>query len=517
MEPSIPLPTSASITSLTPLTADSNNHDEEMNNKTATTNNNNNTAINSLGKITQNIQKSMTTYVCYCNPYHQVSSNQELSKCQIFVMKYKKIFYSFFALSCGLLSFIILWSEMVLSTSLHSPIGILIGAYSTSTSSEQFQQQHASSSFIQLITLVTLAYMSFCTFWSLFRLNLGWAYTLQPYQSTASALIFNGQYLSRLQFSLGYNFLLTLNAPQLDLTSFKALMSNITLIPVFGTSFIVFVPILMILIAMSTLLNIFPRLLRLLGIETEDMVGEPLCCKKSNNTTNNETNNNNISIEGNLSGEDLQKFESGRMLVKNDLRQMNLVSLMKPNQDGRSISPIHTSPSKTPLGKFSKINATSSSSSSVQIRNKEDDDIFDRYNTTNTNNNIYKNNKSSSLLYGNNNNDDDDDDLNRRIDDDIEDGGFSSNNNNTNNTQINSKKQINTTSSLFSNFTNTLKKPSTDYQPVLGHSSNINTITNNNISNPLHSNNNNLKTGKNSAFLISDDDDDDAFGGGRYT
>ena len=40
----------------------------------------------------------------------------------------------------------------------------------------------------------------------------GWKYKLEgPQQSSPFSLIFNGQYLSRLQFTIGYNFLLLLN------------------------------------------------------------------------------------------------------------------------------------------------------------------------------------------------------------------------------------------------------------------------------------------------------------------
>jgi hypothetical protein len=129
--------------------------------------------------------------------------------CQIinYLSRWKSLFYKFISVSTGSLSIIILWSEMALSTPLHSPIGSLIGAYSTNRDSS------VNSAFIQFVCFFTLAYMSLCTYWSLFQLNLGWAYTLQgPQLSPPSSLIFNGQYFSRLQFPLGYNFLLTLNA-----------------------------------------------------------------------------------------------------------------------------------------------------------------------------------------------------------------------------------------------------------------------------------------------------------------
>lgn len=68
---------------------------------------------------------------------------------------------------------------------------------------------------VQAISFGYLFYMSLCTFWSLFKINLGWTFTLQgPHQSPSTSLLFNATYLSRLQFSLGYNFLLFLNSKQ---------------------------------------------------------------------------------------------------------------------------------------------------------------------------------------------------------------------------------------------------------------------------------------------------------------
>jgi len=107
---------------------------------------------------------------------------------------------------CALASAVILWSELVMTTQLHSPIGIIIGSYDKNPEKDNII-------LVQAVSFLALSYMSICTYWSLFRINLGWSYTLQgPQLSPPSSLIFNGEYFSRLQFSLGYNFLLILNA-----------------------------------------------------------------------------------------------------------------------------------------------------------------------------------------------------------------------------------------------------------------------------------------------------------------
>lgn len=110
------------------------------------------------------------------------------------------------AVVCGLMSVLILWSEMLMSSQMHSPIGLMMTAYDYQTSS---------SVMVQGVSFVALMYMSMCTYWPLFRINIGWTYKLQgPQQSSPFSLIFNAEYLSRLQFTIGYNFLMYLNVPK---------------------------------------------------------------------------------------------------------------------------------------------------------------------------------------------------------------------------------------------------------------------------------------------------------------
>jgi hypothetical protein len=105
---------------------------------------------------------------------------------------------------CGFGSLLIFYSELGMTFGVESPIGATIIALSSSG---------AGIFPIQLVSFLFLAYMSLCTFWSLFKMNLGWSYTLHgPHQSPASSLLFNANYMSRLQFPLGYNFLLFLNS-----------------------------------------------------------------------------------------------------------------------------------------------------------------------------------------------------------------------------------------------------------------------------------------------------------------
>jgi hypothetical protein len=215
--------------------------------------------------------------------------------------KFMKHLCRFASVVCVVLSGLILWSEMVMSTTMHSPFGILMGAYSTNPVKGSVMPQ--------AVSFLALVYMSICMYWSLFNLNLGWAFTLQgPQQSPPSSLIFNGEYFSRLQFPLGYNFLMILNAPRTSMTSFEGLMTNITLVPVFGTSFQVYVPILMVVIALFTIFNLYARILSLFGIQSDEPSGGCCCFASTKNR------------HQLLSEEDMEKYETGKSLIMAELR-----------------------------------------------------------------------------------------------------------------------------------------------------------------------------------------------------
>ena len=102
---------------------------------------------------------------------------------------------------------------------LRSPIGALLLSVASKSSSENNMNStnnnissDGASIVLQAITFAALCYISLCTYWTLFRINIGWAYTLQgPHLSPPSSLLFNAMYFCRLQFSIGYNFLLFLN------------------------------------------------------------------------------------------------------------------------------------------------------------------------------------------------------------------------------------------------------------------------------------------------------------------
>mmetsp|Transcript_2258 Transcript_2258/g.3469 ORF Transcript_2258/g.3469 Transcript_2258/m.3469 type:complete len:696 (-) Transcript_2258:95-2182(-) len=222
---------------------------------------------------------------------------------------------------CGLASCLIFYSELNMSSNSRSPIGDIIVGLSS---------EGAGVFIVQSIAFAYLFYMSLCTFWSLFKMNLGWSFTLQgPHQSPDSSLLFNATYLSRLQFSLGYNFLLFLNVKKIENTSFQGLMESMQFVPLFGDSFSIYAPIITAVVGLFTLFNVYARIMKFAGFEDEDSVAVPDCCHK-------------------LSEQDKEELEAGKKLVAGQLRAL---SHQLHIQESRMGSPRDTAAllSKSPL------------------------------------------------------------------------------------------------------------------------------------------------------------------------
>ena len=160
--------------------------------------------------------------------------------------------YRTLAIICAIFSALLIWSQLTMAaTHMNSPFGLMLAASSEKSSNPSVTSRHIFE--VQTVSFLSLAYMSLCTYWSLFRLNLGWAYSLQgPHQTSSASLMFNGAYFARLQFSLGYNFILLLHLKSAGNTAFMTLMQDAETIPLFGASMGVYVPILMSVVALLT-------------------------------------------------------------------------------------------------------------------------------------------------------------------------------------------------------------------------------------------------------------------------
>lgn len=216
----------------------------------------------------------------FCGPFSKIHNQLRLSWRRYIFKHVCRIG----AIFCAFASAIILWSELVMSTNLNSPIGAILTRIAGTEASRSDGNSDGESFLAQFLIFLALCYMSICTYWSLFRVNIGWAYTLQgPYLSPPSSLIFNAMYFCRLQFSIGYNFLLFVNLSKMRQSSFFSdLVINMEIVPLFGSSFSVYAPIITVIIGGFTLFNGYGRLLKLMGIDHEDAVySDTLACFKS--------------------------------------------------------------------------------------------------------------------------------------------------------------------------------------------------------------------------------------------
>ena len=115
--------------------------------------------------------------------------------------------YRFISLTTAVLSVFVLLSEVTISASLNlSPFSWTLHAL------DSYYKHGGSSStkiIFQIAALIPLLYMSLCVYTCLFQMSLLGPYCLRGNrQSNGVALVFNAQYLVRLQFPLGYNYLL---------------------------------------------------------------------------------------------------------------------------------------------------------------------------------------------------------------------------------------------------------------------------------------------------------------------
>lgn len=184
----------------------------------------------------------------------------------------RTLFYRLLGVSAAGLSATLLWSEatMVLPFNV-SPFALAL---------EIFDEDHLENSlFFMIAALVPLVYASVCVYTSLFKVSIFGPNCLRGWkQSPGVALLFNAQYLIRMQFPLGYNYLMML---KIDTSStncaFSKVMSDMSTVPFFGTSFSIYAPLLIIALCAFTLYNGYARLLALMGYLHEDSVlmGDP--------------------------------------------------------------------------------------------------------------------------------------------------------------------------------------------------------------------------------------------------
>ena len=156
--------------------------------------------------------------------------------------------------------------------------------------------------------------------------------------SDGSALIFNAEYLVRIQFPLCYNFLLFLRYDGSEGCAFMQVMSHMETVPFFGTlTFNSYAPLLIVLLCLFTGLNLYGKILAWLGIEHDDALlsvkGEDwenkieegkILLRKSQNVFSNSSSSSNSSSNSNSSSSSNSNSNSNDLSSNNQQQFLSL-------------------------------------------------------------------------------------------------------------------------------------------------------------------------------------------------
>ena len=189
----------------------------------------------------------------------------------IWVRYLRATVYRITALFFAILSIAILWSEATLGSKYNLSPFALVQEYLSSSDDED-----QDGILFQIAALVPLLYMAICTANGLFQVGRFGPYCLRGNrQSHGVALVFNAQYLVRLQFPLAYNYLMMLKYDT-SKTAFSIFLGQMDVVPLFGKAFPVYAPLLILFLCAFTLCNIYAKVMNLLGFEHQDalLVGD---------------------------------------------------------------------------------------------------------------------------------------------------------------------------------------------------------------------------------------------------
>jgi hypothetical protein len=188
----------------------------------------------------------------------------------IWIRFLRSLAYRLVAILAAILSVAILWSEATLASKYNLSPFALVQEYLSSDDEDQ------NGILFQITALIPLLYMSICSANGLFHVGRFGPYCLRGNrQSHGVALVFNAQYLVRLQFPLAYNYLLMLKYDTSE-TAFSKFIGQMDVVPLFGKSFPVYAPLLILFLCAFTMCNVYAKVMNLMGFEHQDalLVGD---------------------------------------------------------------------------------------------------------------------------------------------------------------------------------------------------------------------------------------------------
>ncbi|CAG9331516.1 LMBRD2_5 [Blepharisma stoltei] len=116
----------------------------------------------------------------------------------------------------------------------------------------------------QILCFFILLYIIVSTYLALFKLKLGGKFGLYaPRLTDPPNLLWCATFMARLVAPLSYNFLLLIKVTD---TQFNKVMKNINLIPIFGSGFAMYVPLLLLVFCLMNFFNIHTKIMASLGM-----------------------------------------------------------------------------------------------------------------------------------------------------------------------------------------------------------------------------------------------------------
>ncbi|KAK5581266.1 hypothetical protein RB653_001297 [Dictyostelium firmibasis] len=164
------------------------------------------------------------------------------------------------AIVFALLSLLIIWSEFALAFT----------SIDISVLSNIVKHTNVSNIFIQFVLFFPLGYEALTCYSTLFKIRIFNYYRLIPHQhSDSNSIIFSAAYLCRLGAPLCYNFIQFINMNSgntINRTSFSVVMGTMNVTPFLGTYFYIYFPLLIVIVCLSTLFNVYTRIMNCLNI-----------------------------------------------------------------------------------------------------------------------------------------------------------------------------------------------------------------------------------------------------------
>ncbi|KAK7508228.1 hypothetical protein BaRGS_00000467 [Batillaria attramentaria] len=176
------------------------------------------------------------------------------------------------------LSFMVVWSECLFF--IQSPVLSLFAVFIN------LARDNYDYAYIELASILTIAYLCFCAYYSVFKIRiLNYYYIAPHHQTNEHSLIFTGMMLCRLTPPLCLNFLGLIHLDShvthgydTQETSYTQIMGHMDVISIISDGFNIYFPILIVLLCICTYFSLGSRILSMFGFQQfigdDDMTSE---------------------------------------------------------------------------------------------------------------------------------------------------------------------------------------------------------------------------------------------------